>query len=416
MGKEKGIQEMKLTISKLDLVAALGAAQAATPSKSTRPVLEYVLVVVEGGRTNLYATDLEVSLRVAVPKCESSGDGRFLLPAKRALALVRSFDGDDVTLEPAPAKPGEGSRVRVSDGWSKFSLDAYDAESFPDLTHLAPKAPAMTLPAGFLDALARVAWASDDTPNNTWAMEGVSISGDGARVRVAATDGKKIAFEDVAAPVSFPEMVLSQASLGGVRAAFEGGDGPLGLTVSESSALWTSGGETGATVGALFMRGKFPPVDSAVKGHDLAGHARVEVDRAALAGALKRLAAVIDGKLSHGVTLRLSKGELALDGAAAGMGTGTTRIKVAHDGPEVETMAAHRYLCGAVENAPGAKVWLLLASSERGAPIVVEGAAPAVWRAFVMPMASDPAPSEPPQAGEDEKPKTKGKKKQEAGA
>ena len=96
-------------------------------------VLSGVLLRAEGGRLELAATDMEISLRAACA-AEVEGDGAVVVPGKLFSDLARLLPDPEVVIE---YRPEEGV-VQITSGSYSSRLNTYSAEDFPRPSSLRP--------------------------------------------------------------------------------------------------------------------------------------------------------------------------------------------------------------------------------------------------------------------------------------
>lgn len=368
---------MNLTIDRDELASALAAACAVVPTKTTRPILEYALIVAESGKAELFATDLDVSIRLRLGLCDVGAAGRACFPAKKALAIVKSLDGAKVTLATSGEK---GIDTAISDGASKFTLRGEDAASFPDLSDLGHREPELWLPTSVLaGGIARVAFAAAEEggEHRQFAMNGVNVGRREARLRLAATDGvafahfdqKTEAGRDIAHTLTLKACrVMESVAAGAER---------LGLAFGEHATTITAGERT--TLRAPAVNAPFPDLDKL--GLDFSDHKSFEIDRAKFLAALRRVGLVIEGKKTFAVLLSLRNGGVsvsALDSSA----DGRSDVPAAYSGDPVEVALNVRMLSAALDAVNAEKVTVRV--SDAGKPVTVEDGAG--WAYMLMPI------------------------------
>src|ERR1051325_5962558 len=89
---------MKLTISKEQMLQGLQAVQNIVSTRTTLPVLSNVLLRAEGGRLDLTATDLDVTISSAVEGSVEKA-GAVTLPAKKLLGIVKELPTPQIDIE-----------------------------------------------------------------------------------------------------------------------------------------------------------------------------------------------------------------------------------------------------------------------------------------------------------------------------
>src|SRR3954447_170641 len=89
---------LKITVSKDDLVGALGVVSRAVSTRTSVQILSGILLEAQGGELRLAAADLDVSLR-GHGTARLDGDGAIVLPGKTFAEIARLLPSDEVTIE-----------------------------------------------------------------------------------------------------------------------------------------------------------------------------------------------------------------------------------------------------------------------------------------------------------------------------
>src|SRR5207253_2550497 len=100
-------------------------------ARSTKPVLQSVLVRAGKTGVEVVATDLEVGVRVKVEKADVDTQGACLVPAQKALSIVRELDGEKIEIsceDRVTTIKGPGARFRV------VGDDPAELPEVPDMT------------------------------------------------------------------------------------------------------------------------------------------------------------------------------------------------------------------------------------------------------------------------------------------
>src|ERR671913_860140 len=89
---------LKISCSRDELVRQLGIVSRAAATRTTVQVLAGILLRSEGGKLELSATDMEISLRTALD-AEVASEGAVVVPGNLLVDLARLLPGEDVSIE-----------------------------------------------------------------------------------------------------------------------------------------------------------------------------------------------------------------------------------------------------------------------------------------------------------------------------
>src|SRR5581483_622084 len=116
---------LRIVCTKEELVQGLSVVGRAVSSRTSIQILSGILLEGRGEELRLAATDMELSLRVAVP-ARVEGDGAVVLPGRTLVDIARLLPADEVTIEHRASE----SVVHVSSGSASYTLHTYNAEDF----------------------------------------------------------------------------------------------------------------------------------------------------------------------------------------------------------------------------------------------------------------------------------------------
>ena len=119
---------LRMTVARDELASRLVIVARGVSTRTTVLVLGGIQLRAEGGRLNLAATDMELSLRASV-EASVEGEGTAVVPGRLLLDIARSLPDGDVTIEHRP----DEAVVVVTAGSANYRLHTYSAEDFPRL-------------------------------------------------------------------------------------------------------------------------------------------------------------------------------------------------------------------------------------------------------------------------------------------
>jgi DNA polymerase-3 subunit beta len=317
---------MKLRCDRRAFLDAVAVAGGVTSNRGTRPILQNVLLQAQGSLLELRATDLEVALRLQHKPIVIEEPGAVALPAATLLNILREAQGETIDL----STDGNVALLRTAKG--QFRLSGEGAADFPEFT-VPDGASFVEVPAPLFRTLAERTEFAASRELGRYAIDGVLIDLEGRAIRMASTDGRRLALAEgeLAGPV--PAAVKEIVPLKGIT-HFLRALGPaaevVGLSIGRRRVLIRSGD---TLLAATARDAEFPDYRGVIPSAD-AGTV-VQLDRD-LFFACVRQANVMAGDDAPAVALAFTEGSLALSGRHEGRGDARTEMAVDYVGPEVK--------------------------------------------------------------------------------
>jgi len=270
---------MKFSVDREDFLEALKRAKNATESKSALPVLNNFLLVAEGGRLIIKATDLENFLTFSV-KADVEEEGVLAVNANKLTNVVKSLYYATVVAT------SQEEKLSLIGGRSKFSLTAINPEDFPEFPEV--KTDTSMFARDFLKAIDKVEYAisKEDT---RYALQGMYVREYENQTHFVGSDGHRLAlyFIDKAIPI---DVLIPRKSLKVIEGLIKDYIGDLEIGKDESFAHIK--GEDW-TLSIRLLEGEYPDYISIIPEN---WNYEVIADKDELLEALKRLSAIADGK------------------------------------------------------------------------------------------------------------------------
>src|SRR5690348_3042674 len=111
---------LRITCTKEELVHGLSLVGRAVSNRTAIQILSGILLEARDGELRLAATDMELSLRAAVP-ARVEGDGAVVLPGRTLVDIARLLPSEDVTIEHRASE----SVVHVAAGSASYTLHTF---------------------------------------------------------------------------------------------------------------------------------------------------------------------------------------------------------------------------------------------------------------------------------------------------
>ncbi|MCY7395939.1 MAG: DNA polymerase III subunit beta [Nocardioides sp.] len=357
---------MKFRVERDVFADAVAWAARSLPSRPSVPVLAGLLVEAGDDGLVLSSFDYETSARATL-SADVSEEGRALVSGRLLADICRSL----------PAKPVEmvmeGTRVSLTCGSARFSLQTMPVEDYPTLPDM-PTATGTVPSEAFAHAVAQAVTAAgrdDMLP----VLTGVRIEIDGAQISLLATDRFRLSHRELGWSPRTPDDTFAALVPAKVL-----GDTAKSLTAGTdvTIALSTTGtgegiiGFEGAAAGGVrrtttrLLDGEFPKVRSLFP----AEHQTVaRVDKASLIESVKRVALVAERNTA--VQLQFSDGVLTLDAGSGDEAQASESIQADIDGADITTGFNPQFLLdglGAIDEAV-----VELAFTQASKPVVLSG-------------------------------------------
>lgn len=177
---------MKLAIARDELRDAIGNVQSVVSSRSTLPMLQYVLISAKANSLKLVATDLEVGIECVV-ECEKvTEDGSITLPCKKLHEVVNNLPPGVVDIQ---AK--DGNVVALNSGVVRYKLMGMPADEFPKSPEVKREKSFSMSQAELKEMLRKVSFSISVDPNRV-NITGLLLALVGKELRLVTTDGRRL--------------------------------------------------------------------------------------------------------------------------------------------------------------------------------------------------------------------------------
>ena len=272
---------MKILCDRAALLEAVSVVSSVVPSKTTKPILQNVLLRAGDEGISMFATDLEMAARVQLDSVKVSKAGTVLLPAKETAALLRELSDPTVTLESSDL------RCRIESGGGSFVLLGEDPEQFPGEGNVE-SGKKLEMPSGMVLRMIQETMFAAAREETRYAINGVLIDAGGGCVRMVSTDGRRLAISyqnlDGNDDIDFKAVVPLRALATLSRALDEDSKDPLTIEVGDKQIVFTTGQ---MQIVSQLLDTRFPDYEGVLP---KAADTTVEIQKAVLEGALRRSA------------------------------------------------------------------------------------------------------------------------------
>lgn len=312
---------MKILCDRNQLQEAFGIVSSVVPAKTTKPILQNILLRADDDGITLFATDLEMAAKIAIDSVKVSRKGTVLLPARETSALLRELSDPTVTLE------STDQRCRIESGSGSFVLLGEDPEQFPEEIVVASTRK-VTLPAGRMLRMVQETAFAAAREETRYAINGVLIDFGGSCLRLVATDGRRLAvsYHNLDAAKGEFKVVVPLRALGTlVRAIPDGSKEELTLTIGDKQIELAFGK---VQLISQLLESRFPDYEGVVP---KAAETTVELNKALLESCLRKASILCSDDLPM-VRFEVRDNDLRLTSESSTRGRADVTMEVATKG------------------------------------------------------------------------------------
>jgi DNA polymerase-3 subunit beta len=352
---------MKVRLNRQELADALGAIGVVAATRTTKPILQCVLLDARADHMLLAATDLEVGIRCTIAQVEVDEQGQVVVAADKLNQIVRESTDEVLALT------SDDSICHIRGQGAHFQIYTHDPADFPPVAELEGK-PDFELPAGTLKRMAEWTVFAAAKENTRYAINGVLWEKDKQNLALVATDGRRLSLAKGALPKGDGanlECIVPVKAMGLFQRVLGDPESPVAVKASATQLVLRT---TKATVSTALVEGQFPRYRDVIP---------ADCDRTVKLGAMDflsavRRAALLTNEESKGVRLTFRKNQLVLSSRAPSQGEATIEVPVDYAGVEMEIGFNPHFLIEALKNVGVDEVTLQLKDSAR--PGVLKGA------------------------------------------
>jgi DNA polymerase III subunit beta len=292
---------MKFKVASNVLLKQISAIGGVVASNPIIPILENILVELEGNQLILTASDLQTVMTTRVD-VDGAENGSIALPAKLLLETLRSLPEQPVTIS---ADQGTfGAEIATSNG--RFKLSGENPIDFPKIPEVSKNQTialsAMTLGEAIANTLLAV--SNDDMRP---AMTGVLVQMAGDHTNFVATDGHRLVRyrrNDIQTE-SQSNLILPKKALALLKSTLPSDDTEVKVEFSSSNAFFSF---QSFQLICRIIDERFPEYENAIPKQN---NNIVTINRLEFLSSVKRIS-IYSNKTTHQIRLKLTSNKLTL--------------------------------------------------------------------------------------------------------
>ena len=361
---------LRITCPRDELAQKLAVVGRGVSTRTAVQILGGILIRAAGGKVELAATDMELSLRTPL-EATVAADGAAVVPGKLLTELSRLLPPGDAEIQYLE----EENVLHVRCGPAEYRLNTYSAEDFPRLPD-TDAAPTNTVAAAALLATVASVGRAVSRDEARPVLTGILVKfGDGKLV-MAATDSYRLSYKETPIEGAVPDLeaIVPARALEEVR-RLTTPDGTLELGVQENQVLF---GIDGTWLTTRRIEGQFPKFEE-LKPKDFKHE--VVLPREDLLDVVRRTSVM--AQRNSPLRLRFAEGEVTVWTQTQDLGEARETLPIRFDGEPLEIGFNAEFLRDGIESAEGEEMRLRLIDPLR--PGLIQGPGDDFWY-LIMPI------------------------------
>lgn len=355
---------MKFSVLQQDLLPVLQAVSRSVGVRSTLPVLDNILLSVEGQKLKIAATNLEIGV-IKYLSVEVIAPGEITIPAKTLVELISGLGQEKITID------SEGEVLTIQSGKLKATINGIAASEFPAIPLSGGLDISFPKEAFLTSAQVLFAAAVDE---GRPVLTGILTDVANGKLDFVATDGfrlahrkldlaeKKAQFKSLIPRRTFEELlrIISEEEVEEIKIA---------ASENQNQVVFSLGN---TIVSSRLIEGTFPAWEKIIPQQNVS---RALVDKEDFLKAIK-LAAIFAKNEANIVVLTTKKGLLKLESHTKQLGSQENEIEGEVEGEELQIAFNTKFLLDAVSNAPSSQIMMEFSGALSAVlikPIGVEG-------------------------------------------
>ncbi len=350
--------------------------QGVIEKKSTIPILSNILLEAMGGRLEITATDLDVTIRCGCPVTVGT-EGTTTISARRLFDIVRLLpDGADVDFSLL-----ENDWIDLRCGSSHYKIVALPKENFPSIPESAPVS--AQIPSGLLRGMIQRTMFAITQEESRYSLNGALLALLPNEIRMVATDGHRLALVSKGMEIAGldPEVraLIPRKTLIEIMKLIGDQDAMMEFGRDENHLFFALGNRK---LVSRVLAGQFPNYELVIPREN---DKFIVASTKELGDGIRRAAIMSDEKLKA-IRLAFKSGMLELTASCAEAGEAREEVAVEFGGEDLEIGFNPLYLLDFIGICGSDSISIALRDSETQGLLRPIGGSDLDYRYVVMPM------------------------------
>ncbi|MBI9016072.1 MAG: DNA polymerase III subunit beta [Phycisphaerae bacterium] len=331
---------MKLKCSRSALNEAIQLASSIVPTRTPKPVLQCAKLVADQENQSLrvIATDNEVTIDYTLSGVLVEVGGTMVLPADRMGRILHETKDENIDLELIE------STCHVTGQDSEYNIYGYDPDDFP-VIEIEEQENVLEIEASVLKKMIHMSAFSAARESSRYAINGVLWELSGKKLRMVATDGRRLAQIDGGLSVAIAQdqtAIVPVKAMAVIERVLTEPMEKVRISIENNQIVVRT---EKVKFSANLVQGRFPKYTDVIPtGCDIKAHMQKESFLSAV-----RRAALLTNEHTNGIVLSYSSDNLCLSSSTPEAGDAEINMPIAFDGPDMKIGFNPQYILEALK-------------------------------------------------------------------
>jgi DNA polymerase-3 subunit beta len=293
-----------------------------------KPILRNIKAIADDGRLTLMATDLELGIRLDQLSAIIDEPGEAILPAQKLVSILRESTDDSLAIE------ADENRCLIQGQFNEYEMPSENPADFPDVPQLKD-GPIHQITAGVLRQMIRLTAFATAKESTKYAVTGVLWEVEGKRIRLVATDTKRLAMAEGPA-VEVGELsgkgeshVVPTKAMTLLERSLQDDDETVQVCLRSNEVLFRT---EKATITSRLVEGRYPPYREIIPKKT---NVKVPLKVAELLTGVRQAAIMTDDETKR-VGFHIAANKLTLEAQGATTGRSKVDLRLEYDAAPID--------------------------------------------------------------------------------
>jgi len=348
---------MKVKVQKENLISGLQKVQNITTSKSTLPILSYILFNTEENNLRITATDLDIGIICKIPG-EIMESGSICIPTRKFFDIVRELPFEDIEIITK-----KNNNIIIKNPSCEFKIMGLNSEEFPRLPEFK-ESQVIKIKEEVLKKALNLTSFAVSLEETRYILNGILFYFEQNNLEVVATDGRRLALKKEKLPYSIDKeikMIIPFKAIRELERSFNQDEEVL-MVLGKNQVAFES---SSYTLICRLIEGDFPDYQQVIP---IEASFKIKVEREVFLGAIRR-ASLLSTPDYQAVKLEILKNKMIVSKSTPDIGESYEEVPVEYEGKEIVIGFNPDYLIDVLKNLEDERIELEITESEKPAVI-----------------------------------------------